>query len=114
MPSLSTLEQPALVFNLSPLIGIREMGFHAGDGGPVLGEIRVDLDEIPLIIGHIFLSVDCIDRTLGDADCAIDALVRINDQEIRALAKAIYRTDIDTVGVTAFDTGFGDNVSHRR
>ena len=88
------------------------MWLHAGNGGPVVAELGVERDELPLVIGHIFLGVDGIDGALRDADRTVNALIRIDDQKIGALAEAVDRADIDAVGVAALDAGFGDNVGH--
>jgi hypothetical protein len=73
-----------------------------------------DLDERELVAGHVFLGQDGVDRALGDAHRAVDALVGIDGQEIRALAEAIDRANIDAIGVLAADARFGDDVGHGR
>src|SRR6266513_705174 len=75
-----------------------------------LQERELVLDVLPLVgvLGH-----DRVDRALGDADGAIDALVRIDHQHVRPLVEAVDRADVDAVGVLAFDAAFGDDVSHR-
>jgi hypothetical protein len=60
-----------------------------------------------LVAGHVFLGQDGVDRALGDAHRAVDALVGVDGQEVRALAEAIDRADIDAVGVLAADARFG-------
>jgi len=85
---------------------------HTGDGGPVVAEFGIERDKLPLIIWHVFFGVDGIDGALRDADRTVNALIRIDDQKIWALAEAVDRADIDAVGVAALDAGFGDNVGH--
>ena len=65
-----------------------------------------------LISWHIIFLIDGVYRALWNADGAVNALIRIDDQEIGAFAKAVNRANIDTVGVLAADAGFGNNVSH--
>ena len=65
-----------------------------------------------LIARHIIFSVDCIDRALRNANCAIDALVWVDHEKIGTLAKAVNWANINAVGVFAADTRFGNNVSH--
>ena len=65
-----------------------------------------------LRVGHVVLGEDRLDRALGDAQRAVDALVGIDDQHVRALAKAVDRADIDAVGVLALDAALGDDVGH--
>ena len=88
------------------------MRLHPGDGGPVLRELGIDRDEVFLIGRNILFSEDGADRTLGDADRTVDALIGVDDQKVGALAKTVNGADIDTVGVAAFDAGFGDDVGH--
>jgi hypothetical protein len=67
---------------------------------------------VQLVLGQIFFCVDGTHRAFGDADCAVDALVGIDGEEVGAFAEAVHRADVDTVGVFATDAGFGDNVGH--
>ncbi len=77
-----------------------------------MAEFGVKLDEIPLVIRHIFLGVDGVDGTLRDADRTVNALVGIDNQKIWAFTEAVDRANIDAIGVAALDAGFGDNVGH--
>jgi hypothetical protein len=77
-----------------------------------LAELDVERDKVPLVIRHIFFSVDGIDGALRDADRTVNALIGIDDQKIRSFTEAVDRADIDAVGVAALDAGFGDNVGH--
>ena len=65
-----------------------------------------------LVVGHVVLGEDRLDRALGDAQRAVDALVGIDDEEIGTLAKAVDRADVDAVGVLAADAALGDDVGH--
>jgi hypothetical protein len=65
-----------------------------------------------LIFGHVFFGVDSVDRAFGNADGAVNALIGVNGQKIGALAKAVHGTDINAIGVLAFDTGFSDGMCH--
>ena len=47
-----------------------------------------------------------------DADGAVDALVWVDDQEVRAFAKAVDGADVYTISEAAFDAGFCDDVCH--
>ena len=82
------------------------IGFQSFD------ELGVERRELHLVGRHVVLGEDRLDRALGHAERAVDALVRIDDEEIRALAKAVDRADVDAVGVLAADAGFGDDVGH--
>ena len=48
-----------------------------------------------LVAGHVFFGHDGVDRTLGDADRAVDAFIGVDGQEVRTFAEAIHRADID-------------------
>jgi hypothetical protein len=66
-----------------------------------------------LLVGrNVFFGINGIDRALGDAYGAIDALVRVDCKKIRSFAEAINRAYIDAVRVTAADAGFGHYVGH--
>jgi hypothetical protein len=80
--------------------------------GQSLGQFRVERDELALAGGHVILRKDGLRRTFRHAQVAVDALLRVDHQEIRAFVKAIHRADFDAIGVLALDAVFGDNVSH--
>src|ERR1043165_1451307 len=61
-----------------PLVGVGQGGLAPGDAGPVLGQVGIDLDHVDLIARHILLRHDGVDRALGDAHGAIDALVGVD------------------------------------
>ena len=67
-----------------------------------------------LVLGHIIFGIDRRGRALSNAQRAIDALFRIDHQEVGAFVETIDRTDIDTVGKLALDAIFSNNVSHFR
>ena len=67
-----------------------------------------------LVARDVFLGNDRVDRALGDADGAVDALVGVDRQEVRAFTEAIDRADVDAVGVLAADARFEDDVGHGR
>jgi hypothetical protein len=108
----STLQEVSLVLHVNPVVGIGRMRFEPSDAGPVLGQVGIDGDEVALIVGHVFLGEDGIHRALGDADGAVDALVWVDDQEVRAFAKAVDGADVYTISEAAFDAGFCDDVCH--
>ena len=50
----------------------------------------------------------------GDADGAINALIRMDDEHILALIEAIDRADLDAVHIFALDAVFDDDIGHER
>jgi hypothetical protein len=67
---------------------------------------------VNLVCWQVFFGIDGIDGALRNANRAIDALIRVNGEEIGAFAEAVYGADVHTVGVFAADTGFRNNVGH--
>jgi hypothetical protein len=66
----------------------------------------------PLLEPRLGIRLDRVGGTFGLAHAAIDALVRVDDQHVLALVKAIDGADFNAVGIFAFDAGFSDDVSH--
>ena len=105
------IQLAGLVF---PFFSVRQGLFALGDAGPCLGQVGVDLDVLLLVARHVFFRDDGVDGALRDANGAIDALIGIDHQEVRAFAEAVHRAYVHTVRVFAFDAGFGDDVGHVR
>ena len=99
-------------FDVFPVIGIRQVGFHAGNAGPAFGKVHVHLDEFDLVGWHIFLGINCVDRALWDAHGAINTLIGIDYQKVGAFAETINRAYVHAIGVFAFDAGLGNYVCH--
>ncbi|CAM2147929.1 conserved protein of unknown function [Pararobbsia alpina] len=108
----SAYEQVQLVLHILEFFGFGQRGLRLCDARPVLRQISIERDERLLVTRNILFGVDRIDRALGHADSAVDALVRVDRQEVRAFAEAIHRAYIDAIGIAAFDAAFGHNVSH--
>src|SRR5687767_7571437 len=108
----STFEMLELVGDAHPCVGVRRRGLALDDRLPQLGELGVERRERLLIRRHVVLGEDRLDRAFRDAQRAVDALVGVDDQEVRTLAKAVDRADVDAIGVLASDAGLGDDVGH--
>jgi hypothetical protein len=65
-----------------------------------------------LVVGHVFFGVNGVDGTLWNTDCTVNAFIGVDCQKVGAFAKTVHGTDIDAVGVFAFDTGFGNGMGH--
>jgi hypothetical protein len=112
-PRRSTfLQQVTLLFDFGPLVGIRGAVLLFDDRRPDLRELRIQPDEIALILRDVILGKDRFDRTFRNAQRAIDAFVGIDHQDIRSLAKTIDRANVYAIGIFALDAALGHNVSH--
>ena len=109
MPA-SVLQILQLVGDVLEFLGFRERRLGLGNGRPLARQFDIELDELLLVRRDVFLGIDRIDRAFGDAHSAVDAFIRVDREEIRAFAEAIYRAYINAVRITAADAGFGHNV----
>ena len=105
-------EQRQLVFYVRPFLGVGKRRLGVGDERPDFRQFGVERGETFLARGDVFFGLYGVDRALGYAHRAVNALVRINDEEIRAFLEAVDGADVDAVGVLALDAAFGNNVSH--
>lgn len=85
-----------------------------GDSAPagVVGQSSIQLNEMGLIWRDIGVADDGADRAFGNADGAVYAFVRVDDEEVRAFHEAVHGADCNAVGVLALNTGFGDDIRH--
>jgi len=81
-----------------------------GDIWPIFGVFGIHFE--PFLQTGFGIGFDGVGRTFGLANAAIDAFVRMDDQHIFTLVETIYRTNLNAIGVLAFNTGFSDDVSH--
>src|SRR5215208_2815516 len=72
----------------------------------------VDLDERLPFLGQCVLGKDRLDRTLRLAGAAIDALLRVDDQDALELVDAVDRADIHAGEVLDVDARLRDDVRH--
>jgi len=90
-------------------------GFRAlDDDRPGSGQFGIERDELTLRLGHIVFGKNGFCRTFRNAQGAIDALLRVDHQEVRTLVETVDGTNINAVREFAFDTVLSNNVSHRR
>src|SRR4029077_20010713 len=75
-------------------------------------ELGIELLEVLLSRGQLLLGEDRLDRAFGLAQRAVDALLRIDGEEVRSLVEAVDRANLDTIHVLALDAVFGDDKSH--
>jgi hypothetical protein len=111
--NFSALQFDQLTLLVLPLIGVRQGGFSLGDAGPAnLRQLCIQSGHVLLTLRHVFFCINGVDGALRNANRAVNALIRVDGQEVRAFTKTVNWTNIYTVGVFASDTGFGDNVGH--
>src|SRR5690606_28480432 len=108
----SALEELQLVRLAVPLGGIGQRFLAHGDHRPGPGQLGVERDEALLAGGDVVLGVDRICRALRLAEGAVDALVRIDHQEVLAFVETVHRAHLDAVGVLALDAVLGDDERH--
>jgi hypothetical protein len=97
-----------------PFVSIGQWSFALGDAFPArqLSQLSVEFGHVLLVSGYVFFRVDRIHRTLGYANGAINALIWVDGEEVRAFAKAVHGADVDAIGVFTFDAGFCDGMGH--
>ena len=108
----SAIKQLELVRPVVPLVCIDRRLLAFADDGPDLGQFGIERREGDLRVGNVVLGVDCLGWTFGNAERAIDALVRIDYKKIRSFVETVDRADIDTVREFALDTVLGNDVGH--
>src|SRR5215213_8456916 len=65
------------------------------------------------VLGDLVLGIDGLDRALGFAGAAIDALFRVDHEVIAGVVDAVDRTDLDAALVLCPDTWLRDHIRHR-
>ena len=65
--------------------------------------ILIEFDPLLLIVGHVILGKDSLNRTLRHTSIAVDTGIRVNQQLIRCLVKRLNRTYINATGVNTIN-----------
>ena len=91
-------------------VGVSWGGFLGRDIRPCFREFPVYFQ--PLLCAGLSIRLDCVNRALGLANTAVDALVGMDDEHILAFVETVDRTNFNTIGVFALDTVFIDDVGH--
>lgn len=100
------------MFHSRPVRSLRQLELLASDHRPGSPHFRVDREELGLICGQIGFGADGIYRALRDAKSAVDAIVRIDREEVHSFAKRVNRAHADAGGELAVDASLSDDVSH--
>ena len=83
-----------------------------GDRRTRWSQLGVQRDvTMPLLRNTVFLE-DGLDRTLGNAGIAIDAVVGVDIEDLLPFPKRVDRADDHAVGVLAGEAGFGNDKGH--
>src|SRR5205823_1995944 len=89
------LEVLQLFFHVLPVIGVFRGGLALDDRLPDFRELGIQRLELLLIARNVIFGKNGLDRAFRDAKRAVDALIGVDYQEIRAFPKAVDRADID-------------------
>jgi len=100
------------VWNSIPLVRIGQWVFGAANGLVRGAEFGVQCNESQLIGRQIFFGKNRVGGALRDANSAVNALLRVNDEEVWTFLETVDRTNINAIREFAFDTVFSNNVGH--
>src|SRR5579859_5548141 len=103
-------QQLGLAFLALPLVGIGQSLALAGDVRPLAGILAVGFQ--PVLGAVVAVGEDRFRRAFRLAHAAIDAFVRIDDQEVLAFVETVDRAHLNAIHVFALDAVFGDHVCH--
>src|ERR1700751_4996043 len=93
-----------------PLFSVRRRRLFSRDIWPNLRIFGIDAE--PLFQTWLGVRLDRVNRAFRLAYAAIDAFVRVDDQHVFALVKAIDRANLNAVHVFAFDAIVVDDIGH--
>ena len=79
---------------------------------PDFSEFGVDFEEYFLSFRDLVFCKDCAYGTLRLTEGAVNALIWVNHQEVRAFIETVYRTNLYTVCVFALDAVVADDKGH--
>ena len=100
-----------LTSHVLEIIGVVWRVFFAGDVGPGFGVFQIQLYP-GVHVAACGIGQNCLDRAFRLAHTTVDALVRVNDQHVFALIKAVHWTNFDAVHVLTLDALVVDDVRH--
>ena len=108
----SGLQQAALVLDALVFVGILGRRLDLVDDRPLPGQFLVELEEVRLLLRQVVLGEDRLGRALRLAQGAVDALLGIDHEDVRAFVETVDRAHLDAVGVLALDAVLGDDEGH--
>ena len=65
-----------------------------------------------MAFGYFILCINGFCRTFWFAECAVDAFVRVNDEEVRAFVKTVYGANFYAIRVFAFNAILTNDKGH--
>ena len=101
-----------LVFYAIPFCCIGGGVFLFGNIRPDFGEFGIDLEEYFLTFGDLVFGKNCAYRTFWLTEGAVNALVWVDHKEVGAFIKTVYRANLYTVCVFAFNAVVSNDKGH--
>jgi hypothetical protein len=107
-----TLKKRELTWLAIPLFTVGWAITNFSDVWPDFGQFGIKLNELFLISWNFIFRENRIGGTFGFAQCAIDALVWVNHQKVRAFVEAVDRAHFHAVLVFALNAVFSNDKCH--
>jgi hypothetical protein len=101
-----------LIGHVFPGVGIRWWGFYGRYNGPIFRQLLIQCEERLFVRREIVFCINGVYGAFWDAQVAINALLRVNDQHIGPFVKTVHGADLYAVGVFASDTVIDNNKGH--
>jgi hypothetical protein len=83
-----------------------------GDDFALRRHLRIQFNEAFPLSRNIVLMENGLDRALGDASLAIDALIGMDVEHLFPFVEALYGANNNAIGIAAAYARLGNNVSH--
>src|ERR1700728_3199439 len=106
------LQQFELFRHAFPLLGIGRGRLFLADHRPFLGQLRVQLEKALLAVRDLFFRKNGFHGAFRLAQRAVDTLIGIDHQKIRAFVEAVDGTYLHAIHIFALDAAFGDHECH--
>ena len=108
----SALQVTQLVGNAVPFFSVIRRRNLRRNYRPQRRQLGIYLEKMFLSRRHIIFGEDRFSGALRDAERAINALFRIDDQKVWAFVETVDGTNLDAIGVFALDAVVSDDVGH--
>jgi len=86
--------------------------FLFGDVVPNLGKLGIQFEEYLLASGDFIFGEDSTGGALWFTQGAVDALVWVDHQKVRAFVEAVDWADFNAIGVLTFDAVIANDKGH--